>query len=381
MNSSYLYTEVYLICIIVAGLVFHWIKKYSSDSASENWLRLMVIWFQLNFLANLCFTLVNSFGWLPFLFPYASYFFKSLYHLGLCMGVFCWCGLAEAERQSRFFEDPKSRLAVLGILAFPIGAILANLFTKSLFEITAQREYIRHWLFQVEMGYLLILSSVFAVLLLRHSRTESDPVRRGNMRQTATFPLCILAAWILSFIGEQFPVICVAMMLELICLYVGTSNQQISLDKLTQVNNRQNLMAYLDYKIVNHEEMLYLMMIDVDYFKSINDTYGHLEGDDALILVSRALKAACVTARNRPYIARFGGDEFIVILEATKEEIEALRDKIQATLKRMVKDAGKKYPLTVSIGVGRFSIGMNSEQFMAAADEALYVVKEGREKR
>lgn len=120
--------------------------------------------------------------------------------------------------------------------------------------------------------------------------------------------------------------------IHLLCLYMSASTQQISLDKLTQVNHRQNLPGYMDYKLSSHDELLFLLMIDEDCFRQINDTYGHLEGDAALV---RALKAACVPARKRPYIARYGGDEFILFMAGSRAEAEAPRAGIHETLERL----------------------------------------------
>ena len=83
--------------------------------------------------------------------------------------------------------------------------------------------------------------------------------------------------------------------------------QQISIDKPTQVNNRQNLLGFMDYKLRNHDHDVYLMMMDLDSFKQINDTYGHVEGDNALVNASKGIKEACGGYVPRPYIARYGG--------------------------------------------------------------------------
>ena len=144
---------------------------------------------------------------------------------------------------------------------------------------------------------------------------------------------------------------------------MSASTQQISLAKLTQVNHRQNLPGYMDYKLSSHDELLFLLMIDVDCFRQINDAYGHLEGDVALVRVARALKAACVPARKRPYIARYGGDEFIIFMAGSRAEAEA------------------PYRLAVSIGVGEWWPSMNVKDLIAKADAAPYAVKQARDRQ
>ena len=169
-----------------------------------------------------------------------------------------------------------------------------------------------------------------------------------------------------------------AVTIELLCLYMGSSIQQISVDKLTQVNNRQNLLGFMEYKLVNHDERLFLFMMDQDYFKTINDSYGHLEGDDALIRAAKALKSACGDFRRRPYIARYGGDEFIVVVDSSQAEADALLDCIHQSLARLNAEARRPYRLTFSIGVAEYQPGMTANDLIAAADAALYKVKRAR---
>ena len=194
------------------------------------------------------------------------------------------------------------------------------------------------------------------------------------MLLTASFPLCILIAWLLSFLGADVPVISASIMIELLCLYTGTLNQQISIDQLTQVNNRRNLLGYLNYKVRNHEERLFLFMLDVDRFKSINDTYGHLEGDNALIRTANVLKQACRSFRKRPYIARYGGDEFIVVLEGAEQDARRMTENIACLL-----DSDGVPPiktkLSLSIGRAEWTDGMTPRDLIHAADTELYRIK------
>lgn len=374
--ASLLYAEIYLICLIVTSLLLWWTSRGDALSASGRWLRGLIIAFLCNFASNFLFTLFNGVRISEALALPASYLFKSLYHITLCVGVFTWCGYAETEMRSRVF-DQKGIIRLSAVLAVPIVLIVLNLWTKWLFEITPDTLYYRrNFLFQLEMAALSGVSATCGFRLLKKSQLESDPAKLAHMRLTATFPLCIMAAWILSFIGEAVPVICVSVMVELLCLYMGTTLQQISLDKLTQVNNRQNLMSFMDYKLRSHEEELYLLLIDVDYFKSINDTFGHLEGDNALIIVARALKLACGSFRRRPYIARYGGDEFIIVLEGSDGDAEELKSEIKANLRELSDD--RPYKLRVSIGTARREPGMDHRALIAAADGALYEIKKAR---
>ena len=379
--ASVLYAEIYLICIVIVWLCLYWSSRRTSDSASERWLHIMLAGFMVCFASNLLFTVVN--GMLPYapLTRFLSYAFKTVYHCALCFGVYAWSGYADAECRGDLFIDKRKRLIPLIPLA-AMGAIaLINPWTHGLFEITDEGHYLRRGLFQLEMGLLVAATTYFSVKLMILSVNETDPVKKSHEHLVATFPLSLLFAWLLSAVGESVPVICVAIPIELLCLLMGTSTQQISLDKLTQVNNRQNLLGFLEFKLFNHDEKLFLLMMDLDYFKSINDTYGHLEGDDALVRAAHALKMACGNFKRRPYIARYGGDEFIVVIESSKPEADELVTGIRSALDELNRKANRPYTLAFSIGVAEYHPGMSANDLIEAADGALYEIKRARPPR
>ena len=277
--ETILYAEVYFVCILVVAIVSFFEIRDGGDSSSDRWFKVMLGMFMLNFVSNFVFKLVNGGVLLDDSNHDMSYALKTLYHLTLCAGVFAWCGYADSEQGSGIFQRRQSLTVLLVPLALPVVIILLNLQNHLVFEISPDGAYLRHILFQAEMGYLLLGSGIMAVRLLLRTGRESDPNQRSHMYLTATFPLCVAAAWAMSWVGEAFPVICVAITFEILCLYIGGARNEVSMDKLTQVNNRQNLIGFMDYKMHNNSGHLYLLMIDVDEFKQINDNYGHLEGD------------------------------------------------------------------------------------------------------
>ncbi|MBR2697096.1 MAG: GGDEF domain-containing protein [Clostridia bacterium] len=378
---SALYLEIYLICIVIVSLLLHWSIRSGSDSASEQCLRRMLWVFFANFAANLLFTVFNGLRLIPGLVVPASYLFKSLYFLTLSLGVFAWCQYAQTTLQSAAFNRKLYRLILLPVLLLPVAVVGLNLKNHMLFEITAEGRYDRHIWFHYMMGYLVCVSMFFSLPLIKRIPYEFENNRKSQLWLTASFSLCLLIAWIVSNLGEAFPVMCVCIAIDLLCMYMDSSTRQISLDKLTQVNNRQNLLSFLEYKLLNHDESLFLLMMDVDYFKTINDTYGHLEGDEALIHVAKVLKNTCGAFTRRPYIARYGGDEFMILVEGSRAECDKLRDDIQTNLKAMCETLHKPYTLTLSIGVARWEPSMSAKDFIESADNQLYEIKRNRPPR
>jgi diguanylate cyclase (GGDEF)-like protein/PAS domain S-box-containing protein len=147
-------------------------------------------------------------------------------------------------------------------------------------------------------------------------------------------------------------------------------------DSLTGLKNRGSFGIHLEEEVNRASRYgleLSLLMIDVDHFKTFNDTYGHVAGDELLQQVGTLLSK---TARSRDFVARYGGEEFVIILPNTPGAggyiaAEKFRQAIQS-------HAWEHRSITVSIGVS--SLNSSNRDVMTlikAADEALYQAKEG----
>ncbi|WP_236216382.1 GGDEF domain-containing protein [Pseudomonas rhodesiae] len=152
-------------------------------------------------------------------------------------------------------------------------------------------------------------------------------------------------------------------------------------DPLTQTGNRiamdQTLQREIDMAR-RHLNPLSLLMLDIDHFKHINDTYGHAAGDDVLREVAAVIKAQL---RNVDMVFRFGGEEFLVLLSNTSREAAAVVGERlrKATLAQDYWADGKRIELTVSLGCSTLLAAESAESLLRRADNALYVAKrEGR---
>ena len=142
-------------------------------------------------------------------------------------------------------------------------------------------------------------------------------------------------------------------------------------DKLTNTYNRIKLDATMELKIKEKKAAFGVIMIDIDYFKQINDTYGHQIGDYALIEFADILKTG---ADDKTILGRWGGEEFMMIsslpsLMAIQELAEQLRQKIADHHFTYI---GHK---TASFGVSQYRQGDTAESITKRADEALYLAK------
>lgn len=145
------------------------------------------------------------------------------------------------------------------------------------------------------------------------------------------------------------------------------------IDSLTGLYNRHLFNEMLKREVdraARFATPLTLLLIDVDDFKFFNDNYGHLQGDRMLVLAAGALTGQL---RSVDILARFGGDEFAVILpETSLEGGQAVAERMKKTVAAL---SFASKPLGVSIGSSGYALGQTPEQLVDEADRALYADK------
>ncbi|MGH8380345.1 diguanylate cyclase [Pseudomonas sp.] len=153
-------------------------------------------------------------------------------------------------------------------------------------------------------------------------------------------------------------------------------------DGLTGLSNRRHFDEHLELewrRAMREQAQLSLLMIDVDYFKAFNDTFGHLAGDEALRKVAETIRGSCARPSDLP--ARYGGEEFVLVLPNTSPGgarlvAEKLRQSV-AAMNIAHNMPGADSCLTVSIGLATLTpaIGSHCRQLISAADKGLYLAK------
>lgn len=160
--------------------------------------------------------------------------------------------------------------------------------------------------------------------------------------------------------------------------------RQSIIDPLTTVYNRRYMYSYLadQVKSVKGENNhLSVILFDIDFFKRLNDTYGHLTGDAVLKALANILKGAC---RGKDIVTRYGGEEFLLILPGANLEdaiarAEEIRDCVEKSY--LCNDLPEGTSVTVSGGVASFGPDDTDETLVARADENLYKAKENGRNR
>jgi two-component system cell cycle response regulator len=148
-------------------------------------------------------------------------------------------------------------------------------------------------------------------------------------------------------------------------------------DPLTKIFNKKHFLDRLAIEVAfarRHKTSLALVMLAIDHFKNVNDTYGPLAGDHVLSKLAAVIQAVL---RAEDTFARYGGEEFAVVCRSTTPaDAGVLAERIRVTVQQTAfAYDGRAIALTVSLGVGGFLVEGDATNIVAAADEALYEAK------
>ncbi len=178
--------------------------------------------------------------------------------------------------------------------------------------------------------------------------------------------------------AEQFTAL--SAQLKHVSRELEVARQLSTLDALTELPNRKAFDDYVTRAIELHtivQQPTCLLLIDVDDFKSVNDTLGHQAGDEALRTVARALSRTFL--RKSDFVCRFGGDEFAAVLqETTLAAAVAVAERLRRTLRDILRARPNDSELpeySVSIGLARLEQGDSSASWFERADKSLYAAK------
>lgn len=171
----------------------------------------------------------------------------------------------------------------------------------------------------------------------------------------------------------------ISLTLSIFIVYINIQNNRLYIDVLTGLYNRRKLNLYLDDVISSAtNKFIGGIMIDLDDFKEINDTFGHLEGDKALVYVADLLKE---NFRKEDFISRYAGDEFLIVLKVNRvEEIKNIVERLKLKLEEFNKKNITPYNLSFSIGYDVFHSDsrITSEWFVSRVDSLMYKQKESK---
>ncbi len=383
--SSYLiyYTEANVVCVIIfAIMLFRGLVNVDRQEKQIKYDHALVA-FMLYFICDACWAAVIA-GALPKnLFTVLVLNFSNYV---LMAGItYMWLLYAMAVEQVPGRNLRRTRFAIRFPFYVATAALIVTYFTNRPFLLDdALNLQPGYSMFQIAVPCVYIAAIV--VYTMGRAIREGNPIVRRKHLLVGMFPLMVVAGGLLQIIIlSETPVFCFASAIFMLVFFINAMDTQISTDPLTGLNNRGQLEHYTLQKSNLHREgrLTFTVMFDINDFKLINDTYGHAEGDQALVVVANSMRTAARKHAMPMFLARYGGDEFILILHPTEAAqvdaiIRDIREEIRAAC------AANGAPYTLSIGAGYSQLSGSDDTFQACAqraDENLYLDKASKKSR
>jgi diguanylate cyclase (GGDEF)-like protein len=305
-----------------------------------------------------------------------NYIFNSFLYLFDPLPVIFWVAYVMSQANYRQ-KVIKKTLHMISIPYFILViGLLINPMLKMLFYIDGQGYYHRgpFYIYLYSLCYFYILTAYFFIIKNRKKLDKRTfnalmifalPPAVGGLAQTCFFGLMLMSPGIT---------------LSLIIIYINIQNRRIYTDYLTGVFNRREADGFVRRKINGMPyESFSAILFDIDRFKEINDRLGHVTGDDALESVAKIITGAL---RSEDFVARYGGDEFLAILNIG--DINQLKK----TVARILSEAEafnqlsqKPYVVSLSMGYDVYDrlSGLNEEQFIKRIDKLMYADKNNKQ--
>lgn len=295
---------------------------------------------------------------------------------------YVWCLYAVY----RMFGSPRRVKRYAKIICFPIVLALLSIwttpFTGWVFTINENNAYTREWLW-ILPAVATIAYVVFGVAYIYANR------KRINKYMIMPIALIISPIFIGAIIQAVLPgtaIIAMVVTISLVGLYATTQSESAYIDRLSGVYNRRYLDDYLtglneNEKFKKTGKTITGIMLDMDKFKQINDTFGHHVGDDAISQVGKIL---IENLGKMNFAARYGGDEFIIITPMLdSDSIETLMQKLNDVADERNASGDYPYELSFSYGYAQFTVGKekDSDGFMKRMDDNMYEYKVAKKAR
>jgi len=379
------YIEVNLIAVIIASILIKQTYGHTSRGESSNIVYIISLWLLIVMCVGDIAALASDGKTYPG--AHTIVLIGNTVFLGAQAMLACtWLMFFQIRlKVIRKLFSLKTYLVALPIILFLI-ALVVNCFTGFLFTVDADNVYQRgdfiylHWI--TESLYVL---GAFVQLIAAIVKPKTR-YHRQQYVSYLLFYIPTLAGGLWQIIHFGVSSMQVGVAISSLLVFLQIQDCQMIRDELTGLNNRRALRNYEAQLVSSGNRVkLTLFMIDLDYFKRINDTYGHVSGDEALVQIAGVLRSALSNMPgNRIIIYRYAGDEFVLAgSDMTIDHINLAKKRIQDELDMVNLSRVNPYNLSLSIGVASGSCSNSSEfdEILQKADESMYQVKTRKKRR
>ena len=371
MSDFVFYAEASLGCVCILLLLLYSIKKLPTPELKFDLYYNLVLWHILYFVSDSVWALVND-GIIPkttfsiLAVNYSNAFIDSF----LFYSCFVFAEISTRPEMTRA-QIRKLRMTLKIPIYVEVVLLLASFIVVPNFWLDENQEVrVLFYFVQMFLPFVYIMTVTIRGLA-RGFKAENRKNLRIYLIVASYTPGCIIAASAQVFFSLTTPIFCFWCTMILLFIYLTLQNQLISTDPLTELNNRNQLQRYL---LSQHDSMdHYVIMVDVDQFKQINDSYGHVEGDRALVIVSKALKNASSCLGKKAFLCRYGGDEFLMVVatELPGIAIRIIKDCLKEEIANQY--TSPRYTLNVSIGYALWNRRVSGfKRSVAEADRMMY---------
>lgn len=364
------YAEVNAGCIVILLLLLYSIKRLPTPQVKYELFQTLVLWHIVYFISDSVWALVNDATFPKNTFTVlAVNYFNAIILPVVAYNCFMFAEISTRPEMTRKQIDRLQNKWRIPILLQAV-ALLISFGLAPDFWLDDQLEPIGFYYFILSFLPLIYWMTGTIRGLLR-TRTMLNRANLGTYLIVASYtPGVLIAGGAQILFALTTPIFCFWCTAIILFAYLHMQNQLISTDSLTMLNNRNRLHDYLHQP--REEKDSFVIMVDVDHFKQINDTYGHAEGDRALIIVSQALKKACERLGSSMFLCRYGGDEFLMIAqtEVPDDVIKEVRECLQ---EEVAKSVSRSYKIEASMGFARWDGNPESfKESMINADKRMY---------
>lgn len=250
-----------------------------------------------------------------------------------------------------------------------LAAMTINIYYPIYYSIDANNVYRRGPLFILSLIWSM-LPLIIGFILTIIKRKEIIPLKFNSF---VFYPFAPVIGTVSGLLFYGYSIILPSLTIGILLVFNGIQNDSIVFDYLTGVYNRRALEDRLRKKIGDSNHQFGAIMLDIDGYKKINDTYGHLVGDRALSDFAKALRQS---VHIKDFVARYGGDEFVLVINChSTKDLENIIEQIYLSLKRLNDREMYPFKFDVSKGYALYSSNLTLEQFIDQLDSKMYEEK------
>ena len=372
------YLEVNLLAFIFLGIIFFYVNHDLGSDVEVNIFKIFVLTLMAALFVD-CLTHAHYRHVIVIPTPVLKLLYST--HMFLMSGFMplIWILFSELRLGVSIFKKHWRMAAILIATAVVFILAYGSYWFNWYYTIDSTGTYHRgpYWALQNLVPYTCFLISTVHGLI--KARKEKSSYKRKQYYAIAAFIISPFLGGILQLVIGSHPFIGPAASIALFFIYINMQVNMNNQDSLTTLNNRRRCIQYLTERVEKSsvDNAFYLLIMDLNGFKKVNDVYGHIEGDNALRITAEVAKKC--TDDFYGFVGRFGGDEFIFIIEKKHlNDPQIFIDEVNKRLEEECKELKLPYSLNGSFGyIESYSNNDDVKLLIEKADNMMYQ-KKGR---